>query len=82
MRRGFRYVMQYGITTDSRYPYVGYQQSCSFSPTNNDYKIGGYLTGTGCSTLALYLVTYGPVSIAMDANNLKNYVSGRVDGIW
>lgn len=80
MRYAFQYVMEKGITTNAKYPYQGVQQSCSFSPSGGDYRIGGYLTGRDCSTLADYLVTYGPVSVAMDADNLQNYVSGRVDG--
>ena len=73
MDNTFSYIRDRGINTQASYPYVGYVQSCKSA--TGVFRIGGYTNYSGCSYLASALVNQ-PVSVAVDANNFQNYVTG------
>lgn len=65
------------------YPYVGYDQSCSFNKNRAIGKISNfiYVTEGSESDLALKVSQYGPVAVAIDASNwsFQLYSSGIYD---
>ncbi|KAF7278428.1 cathepsin L-like isoform X2 [Rhynchophorus ferrugineus] len=80
MEAAFDYVTDYGIQTETSYPYEGVDGSCRFS---GEYvtKANGYIDLPEFEEDALVeaVGTIGPISVAIDANNLAEYASGIYD---
>lgn len=76
MDYGFEYVMKHGITDETKYPYLGFQQqNCTIN--TGDFKIQNYsdVPQNDVNQLTLALMKL-PVSIAVDAENWQLYSSG------
>ena len=72
----FNYVRDRGINLWSSYPYTGSLQSCRTS--TGVFRIGGYGSANGCLALQSAL-TYQPISVAVDGNNMTSYNYGVFD---
>ena len=73
----YNYVISYGTTTESNYPYTQVASSCKSN--GGSYKISNYQGGAlaNCSALAA-MVSGRPLSIAVSAGNAywQNYAGG------
>jgi C1A family cysteine protease len=77
MDNAFKYVEQYGIETESDYPFVGTDQKCKYNSADVVYKITGYTDVTPKNNDDLQTALYQQVvSIAIDAENIMLYTSG------
>ena len=68
-----------GIDTEASYPYIGYDQGCSFKRNNVGATITGYVNvGTTEAALQEAVANVGPISVAIDASqpSFQTYNSG------
>jgi C1A family cysteine protease len=73
----FKYVEDYGIETESAYPYTGRDGSCKYNAADVVFKNSGYkdVTRRSESALLTALATQ-PVSILIDAEAIMSYSGG------
>jgi len=78
MTTAFGYIMKNGgIDTESAYPYLGFDSTCSFTKNNVGAKIKNFTTISSDETqMAMYLYEHGPVAVAVDAQVWQYYVGG------
>jgi cathepsin L len=75
----FKYVMYTGITTSSKYPYIGRTMTpCQRNLTGTLFKISKFVDvlRDSCAELAEAVFTHGPISVAVDATKWGPYESG------
>ncbi|XP_050298279.1 procathepsin L-like isoform X3 [Anthonomus grandis grandis] len=73
----FPYIEQYGLQSESSYPYTGVDGSCKYDSSKVVTKVSNYVSLYGSESKVLEVVGgTGPVSIAMDASYLSSYSSG------
>jgi cathepsin F len=84
MPNAFKYVMDNsGIDTESGYSYVGFDQTCAYSPASKGATIKNWtMIASDENQMAAYMVAKGPVSIAVDAELWQFYVGGVFDFPW
>jgi len=73
-----------GIETETAYPYTGEDGNCANNPTKYSAKIKNYTCVSGPlpadeTQMATFLYNNGPLSIAMDADDLMSYSSGIIN---
>ena len=73
MDSAFDYVVDHGLTTTDKYPYVARNQACAVD--GGSIKISGYVDVKGCNDLENALSSR-PISVAVDGNNFQFYKSG------
>ena len=78
---GFGYVTEYGLSSESDYPYAGRDERCS-KPSSPTAKVNGTvkLTTNDASALMQAVATVGPVSISVAADTWGFYSGGVFDG--
>lgn len=77
----FKYIMDYGITTEDKYPYTAKQNNCTYKKTDSVLKIVGY-TGLPKDEFALKKAVgkVGPISAVIYATStLQLYTSGILE---
>lgn len=75
MDDAFQFIEASGITTESAYPYVGYDESCKTS--TGSYKISSFVdVPAGNADALAQAVNLQPVSVAVDAENWQFYSGG------
>jgi C1A family cysteine protease len=75
MDQAFQFVEASGITTESSYPYVAYDESCKTS--SGSYKIKNFTDVPAGDANALITAVNGrPVAVAVDAENWQFYSGG------
>jgi len=70
-----------GIEDNSSYPYVGVDEDCEFNANKVDGKISDWKYGTSWyneQTMIENLVSWGPLSVCVDASSWQDYDSGVV----
>ena len=72
--RALNYVKAKGITTEAAYPYKAVKGSCTTQ--GGSYKISGQNAVAASDAGLVGALQNHPVSVAVDATNWKNYVSG------
>ena len=72
----YQYIVDQGITTEEKYPYVGKVQNCKHS--KGEFKVAHYSRDITCGGLYLALLK-GPVSVAVDALYWGFYKDGIFD---
>lgn len=78
MTNAFKYVKDNGITTEQKYPYVGFNQKCKTSL--GDFKITGFKNVPPKSSPALAnACDTQPISIAIEADEIQDYTEGIFD---
>jgi len=84
MPNAFKYVMDNsGIDTETGYTYVGYDQTCAYSPSSKGATIKNWtMIASDEDQMATYMVKNGPISIAVDATLWQFYVGGVFDFPW
>jgi len=68
-----------GLEDESKYPYTGRDGTCKFSAGSVDAKISSWkyaTSGYSETTLQNNLVSWGPLSICLDATHWQDYSSG------
>ena len=83
MENAFDYVKSVaGLETDKSYPYLGYDNDCSFDETKAVAKVTGFtkLNTQDEEAIASFLYETGPLSVALNAEPLMFYSGGIVDG--
>jgi hypothetical protein len=73
MDNTFNYVKAVGINTWNAYPYTASPGNCKVS--SGIFRINGSVPVSNCNALSNAL-TYRPVSVAVDGQNMQNYRSG------
>ena len=73
MNNTFKYIIDKGIVTEEKYPYVGKTQQCKVD--GGPFKINAYTDLSGCDNLVSSL-KFGPPSVIADASNWFSYQSG------
>jgi len=78
MPNAYDYVISNGgIDTEVSYPYLGYDNTCSFASKNVGAKISNYtMVSSNETQMAAYLVKHGPLSIAANAEEWQFYIGG------
>jgi len=75
MDQAFQYVEKNGITTEDKYQYVAYDESCK--TTSGEYKITQYQdVPQGDANALVTAVNQQPISVAVDAENWQFYSGG------
>jgi C1A family cysteine protease len=75
MDQAFQFIEASGITTESAYPYVAYDESCAKS--TGEYKISTYAdVPAGDANALITAVNARPVAVAVDAENWQFYSGG------
>lgn len=83
MPNAFWYVIDHGITTESKYPYKGRDQKCAYTDSMKAYQIKGCAEVPANKTNALQsAVAKQPVAISVEADSLRFqfYKSGVFSG--
>jgi cathepsin F len=78
-QNAFLYVMGTGgLMSSSSYPYQGYQNRCSFSPSyRTPFTVSSWFNaGQNEETIKNYLYTTGPLSVAINSVMLQYYTGG------
>lgn len=68
-----------GIETEKDYPYTssnGVTGKCHSDSSKYVIKVGGYTTVKGETNMANYMLSTGPLSVCLDANNWNSYTGG------
>jgi C1A family cysteine protease len=68
-----------GLETNSDYPYTSYYGqtgTCSAVKSKEVIGITGYTTVSGETNMANYVLSTGPLSVCLDANNWNSYTGG------
>jgi cathepsin L len=80
----FPYVQQYGLQTESSYPYTASDDNCKYSASDVVTKVSGYhsIESEDEDALLDAVANVGPVSVAIDANYLSAYDSGIYEDDW
>eukprot|EP00603_Paraphysomonas_imperforata_P008924 CAMPEP_0114426690 /NCGR_PEP_ID=MMETSP0103-20121206/7936_1 /TAXON_ID=37642 ORGANISM="Paraphysomonas imperforata, Strain PA2" /NCGR_SAMPLE_ID=MMETSP0103 /ASSEMBLY_ACC=CAM_ASM_000201 /LENGTH=326 /DNA_ID=CAMNT_0001595675 /DNA_START=45 /DNA_END=1025 /DNA_ORIENTATION=+ len=68
-----------GIETENVYPYTsgnGVTGKCHEDPSEFVIKVNGYETVKGETKMADYMLSTGPLSVCLDANNWNSYTGG------
>ena len=78
---GFGYVTEYGLSSESDYPYAGRDERCS-KPSSPTAKVNGTvkLKTNDADALMQAVATVGPVSISVAADTWSFYSGGVFDG--
>jgi cathepsin L len=79
MNKAMEYVvLNGGVDTEKSYPYDGTTDNCSFSKTNVGATFSEVvnITKGDCKGLLHAVATVGPVSVAVNAEGIMNYVTG------
>jgi C1A family cysteine protease len=75
MDQAFQFIEASGITTESAYPYLAYDESCQ--KATGEYKISAYADVPQGDANALVTAVNGrPVAVAVDAENWQFYSGG------
>jgi C1A family cysteine protease len=76
----FQYVRDNGITTEGEYPYVGYDQSCSYQK-DGKVKVNSYAEVSADANQMKAALMKGPVSVAVEADTqvFQSYSGGILD---
>jgi C1A family cysteine protease len=75
MDQAFQFIEASGITTESAYPYLAYDESCQKS--TGEYKISQYQdVPQGDANSLLAAVNKQPIAVAVDAENWQFYSGG------
>jgi C1A family cysteine protease len=77
MDSAFDYVVDHGLTTTDKYPYVARNQACAVD--GGSIKISGYVDVKGCNDLENALSSR-PISVAVDASVWSQYRGGVLTG--
>ena len=79
----FAYSRNYGLESDSAYPYKAVKRTCAYSAALATNKIAGfkycsnYGGITACNADVVYnLLTSGPLSVGIDGSVIQSYISG------
>jgi len=78
MPNAYSYVIANGgIDTEVSYPYLGYDNTCSFASKNVGAKIRNFtMVSSNETQMAAYLVKNGPLAIAANAEEWQFYIGG------
>jgi cathepsin F len=81
MPNAFMYIMgNGGIDTEDSYPYVGADQTCAYNSSSIGAKISNWtMVPSNEDSMAGYLYSIGPLSIAVDADLWQFYIEGILD---
>ncbi|KAL4469661.1 hypothetical protein ABPG72_013426 [Tetrahymena utriculariae] len=72
-----RYASNYRVKTEAEYPYIGIQGACNITnSTTTKFKPVTFYYLSETSDDLRTALNHGPVSVALDPNNLRDYVSG------
>jgi len=84
MPNAFHYVVANGgIDTENGYPYVAFDQSCSYNVNSKGASIKNWtMIASDEDQMAAYMVNNGPISIAVDAELWQFYIGGVFDFPW
>ncbi|EAR95842.1 papain family cysteine protease (macronuclear) [Tetrahymena thermophila SB210] len=74
------YASKVGITTLEKYYYIGVQQNCNVTGTNNGFKPKQWIYIRNTSNDLQSALNFSPVSVLVDASNWHNYRSGIFNG--
>ncbi|EAR95846.2 papain family cysteine protease (macronuclear) [Tetrahymena thermophila SB210] len=74
------YASKVGLTTLKKYPYVGVQNNCNVTGTNNGFKPKKWNQVPNTSNDLKTALNFSPVSVLVDANNWDGYQSGIFNG--
>ncbi|KAL1509143.1 hypothetical protein ABEB36_003928 [Hypothenemus hampei] len=72
----YPYIAEYGIETESAYPYTAKDGSCKYDASKIVTKISSYRNTHDEAALLEAVGTLGPVSVSMDASYISSYSSG------
>ncbi|CAG9822076.1 unnamed protein product, partial [Phaedon cochleariae] len=76
-KASFAYVKDHGIETEAQYPYTGNKTKCMFDESRTLLNITGYKELPGNEeALKQAIASIGPISVAIDADNIQLYVGG------
>lgn len=81
MWNGFEWVRKNGgIMSEDDYPYAGYDGQCSFDQSKTVASFSNWtMLSQDEGDIANYVAANGPVSVALNANNLQFYIGGVSD---
>ncbi|EAS06454.1 papain family cysteine protease (macronuclear) [Tetrahymena thermophila SB210] len=71
-----QYAADFGVLSDNEYPYTGIQGQCNITSKTNGFQPVQFSYLDGTAEGLRKALNYGPVSVAMDASNMKEYTSG------
>ncbi len=81
MDQAFWYSIDNGLTSEQQYPYTTESKKCYYSKTMKVVSVGSCaVVPSGNYSKMISAVTQQPVSVAIDARELKSYKGGVFDG--
>lgn len=76
MDNAFQYLESYKLEQESTYPYLAYDSSCRYDSSKGVMNVKGYKDVSRSDSAMQSALSYGPVSIAVDAGCFQTYSSG------